>query len=42
MTLTALLDLTLTPQSLADAPDVLRETLQGTRALRRCSQVYPA
>lgn len=36
MTLTALLELTLTPQSLADAPEVLRETLQDTRAFPGC------
>ncbi len=39
MTLTALLDLTLTPQSLADAPKVLRETLQDTRAFAGCLSV---
>ncbi len=36
MTLTALLDLTLTPESLVDAPEVLRETLQDTRAFAGC------
>jgi quinol monooxygenase YgiN len=36
MTLTALLDLTLTPESLADAPGVLRETLHATRAFPGC------
>jgi len=36
MTLTAMLDLTLTPESLADAPEVLRETLQDTRAFAGC------
>jgi len=36
MTLTALLDLTLTPESLVDAPEVLRETLQDTRAFPGC------
>ncbi len=36
MTLTALLDLTLTPESLVDAPEVLRETLRDTRAFAGC------
>ena len=36
MTLTAMLDLTLTPQSLPDAPEVLRQTLQDTRAFPGC------
>jgi quinol monooxygenase YgiN len=39
MILTALLDLTLTPQSLADAPEVLRQTLQATRAFPGCLSV---
>ena len=36
MTLTALLELTLNQASLADAPRVLRETLQATRAFPGC------
>lgn len=36
MTLAALLDLTLTAESLADAPGVLRETLDATRAFPGC------
>lgn len=36
MTLTALLDLTLRPEAVADAPRVLRETLEATRAFPGC------
>lgn len=36
MTLTALLDLTLSQESLADAPRVLHETLRATRAFPGC------
>lgn len=36
MTLTALLELTLSPASLADAPRVLHETLEATRAFPGC------
>ena len=36
MTLIALLDLTLRPEVLADAPRVLHETLQATRAFPGC------
>ncbi len=36
MTLTALLDLTLSQESLTDAPRVLHETLQATRGFPGC------
>lgn len=36
MTITALLDLTLLPASVIDAPSVLRDTLQATRAFPGC------
>jgi len=36
MTLIALLDLTLRPEAFADAPRVLHETLQATRAVPGC------
>lgn len=36
MTITALLDLTLRPESLGDAPRVLHETLEATRAFPGC------
>ncbi len=39
MTLAALLDLTLTPESMVDAAEVLRETLQDTRAFAGCLSV---
>lgn len=39
MIVTALLDLTLLPASVADAPSVLRDTLQATRAFPGCLSV---
>ncbi len=36
MSITALLDLTLKPESVADAPAVIRETLKATRAFDGC------
>lgn len=39
MTFIALLELTLTPESLADAPEVLRETLRATRAFPGCLSI---
>lgn len=39
VTVTAVLDLTLSPESLAEAPRVLRETLQATRAFPGCAGV---
>lgn len=39
MTITALLDLTLTPEGVAEAPRVLRETLVATRAFDGCRGV---
>ena len=39
MTITALLDLTLKPESVADAPAILHETLAATRAFDGCLSV---
>jgi quinol monooxygenase YgiN len=39
MTITALLDLTLLPTAVDDAPSVLRDTLQATRAFPGCVSV---
>lgn len=36
MTITALLDLTLKPESIADAPAIIQETLAATRAFDGC------
>ncbi len=39
MAITALLELTLRPESVADAPEVIRETLTATRAFPGCLKV---